>query len=523
MSSETEIFDQKIICAPEHVTQTESLIREAIQLFQIQRHPELSAKQIDFLCHPWVHFFTHSALHRLEVQCESSIINSSDNILANLESDFPVPGDTLSFMEFSRTPAYRIYLDESLAGHKTRPTTRTSMHILHQNMPKQVSTVAFMSCLPRRIRYLLPIFSLGKIRFLENKTDELEIPIDPLLRIKFGKFIEKILAKEGLQKASWLAARVIELFPRSLLENLHDNLLNKKKDFPRKILYSANGWQLIDDWKIYAISQKLIHKAHWIGTPHAMSHGSLAIYWQRDFEIFHMDTYLTWGWSHNKSKNRNTVPFYSPYFAGQKRYKPRNLFSDNSILISAAARPQHLLEYPYTPERFENYLKTQLRLAAEVNKITRISTVIRTRPNDLGWNMEAMISSLKNTEITLEFQKGKFTDRLKKSRLHICDNCSTTIIDSLWENHPTLVMITDEYFQISPFSHEEYHELISAGIFHTTAESLLNQLKIIEHKIEFWWNGKDTQKAINLFLNRQARHGSGLLTWHKALSRPETI
>jgi putative transferase (TIGR04331 family) len=428
-----------------------------------------------------------------------------------------VPGDTLAFMEFFRTPSYREYLDATLAGTQAEFAGRTETAILEEAFPARVQTVTFTSCLPRKFRYLLQLLSFGKIRNLENKPALLEVAADWTARDALADRMRETLLPNFPQVAQWLSLRVRELFPKSLLEHLTANLRRKLEQPARKVLFSADGWQIIDDWKIYALAQKIRHEATWLGTPNAVGHGSLAVFWQREFEAAHLDTYLSWGWSMEAGARAKVLPFYCPNFAGMRESAPVKTYRTQGVLISSAARPQHLLEYPYTPERFERYLNSQLNLADAVQRMTQSEVCIRTRPRDLGWDVQRMVRSLNNPSVTLEFQQGRFTERLKRSWLHICDNCSTTIVESLSANHPTMILIDGSYFQLHPNARHEYSALEAAGVFHASAASLLTHYEAIQFDVAAWWENTATQYAVREFLRCQGRIGSTLSDWRGAL------
>lgn len=507
---------QEIALPPAHVVEIEALITGALCEHLSTLGLGLSNEHLEFLCAPWTHFFTHTALHRWELHA----VSHSDWAPAGADvrsADRAIPGDTVAFMEFSRTPAYPDYLDSTLSGHDGVFTGRTEVEVVEEKLPAYVRTVTFISSLPRRFRYLLQLFSLGRIRDLDNKPIRLAIATNWSAREAVACRVRAALLPSFPHLASWLSARVPELFPKSLLEQLPISFQQKLQLPARRVLFSAIAWQIIDDWKIYALAQKLRHQAVWVGSPHAVGHGTLAAFWPREFEISHVDTYWSWGWS---SADAKVVPFYCPYFAGLPRSAPALTHRTDGLLISAAARPQHLLEYPYMPDRFERYLCTQLTLADAAQKLTQGPVSIRTRPRDLGWDVQQMVRSLNNPKVVLEFQTGKFFDRLERSWLHICDNCSTTIVESLWANHPTLILITEDYFQITPAARREFELLASVGIFHDKAESLLKQLADLEDTLESWWRAPATQQAIGEFLFRQGRGGSGLTSWKRALLSP---
>lgn len=507
------MMDREIVLPPAHIVELEALVRGAICQHLATLGLGLSKQHMEFLCAPWAHFFTHSAMHRWELhQGPTPPLHTATDAQAA-----SAPGDTLAFMEFFRTPTYREYLDATLAGGATEFSGRAEVNVLEDRLPGYVCAVTFTSCLPRRFRYLLQTLSLGRIRDLENKPAKVAVTVDWKARKALAQRVCESLAPRFPQVAVWLSARVAEMFPKSLLENLPVNFRQKLKSAPRRALFSADGWQIIDDWKIYALAQKVRHQATWVGSPNAIGHGSLAVFWQREFEVSHLDIYLTWGWSRVAGSHARVLPFHCPNFAGLPYVAPTRTHRTHGVLISSAARPQHLLEYPYTPDRFERYLNTQLSLAGEVQKLTLCPVSIRTRPKDLGWDLRKMVRSLENPNITLEFQQGKFSSRLKASWLHICDNCSTTIVESLHANHPTLVLVSEDYFQITPDARSEFEQLASVGVFHNDTASLLNHLSRVEGNLDAWWSAPATQQAVQNFLHHQGRGRSGLAVWKRAL------
>jgi len=511
------MFEQKPSPNLVELARVESTILSAICEFLNDKAPSLSRLQLEFLCAPWVHYFSHTIWHRLEIWPKSkpnhSLYIDIENVVLN------PPGDTLSFMELIRTDGYPKYLDSTLSGEPSGFQCRTDLYLLKLNLLSRfINTVGFQTCLPSIFRKLLSLTSLGKIWFLEDKPKVNMVHPNPVFRQSLFHQINSSLSFLPPESAAWVALRARDLFPRSLLENLAQRMREVEILPGRCVLFSANGWPLIDDWKIFSLMQKNVHKSLLIGSPHAIGHGCLENFWQRNYELTYLDVYLSWGWRilHDDHVCR-LIPFYVPYFAGQKLAKLQKSNRRDGVLISSASRPRHLLEYPYNPEKFAGYLKTQLDLANNVNKLTKLRVSIRSRPKDLGWDLPGMVASLGNPDVSLEFQKGKFLDRLSRSRLHICDNCSTTIAESLIANHPTLVLINNEYFKLSLSARQDFRYLADVGIFHKSVRSLLEHLNFIQGNIDLWWGSFTTQAAIENFLHIQGRNGSSIFIWRKAL------
>ena len=103
---------QRIRRPPHHVQTLEREVSDAISDFLCQTLAELNTRDAHFLVEPWVHFFIHSALHRLEQSTIPLVLTTS--IFKPVSND--VPGDTLAFYEYLRTSNYCDYIDASLAG-----------------------------------------------------------------------------------------------------------------------------------------------------------------------------------------------------------------------------------------------------------------------------------------------------------------------------------------------------------------------------------------------------------------------
>jgi hypothetical protein len=508
---------QEFAKTPDFVKEVESLVLYATCNYLCRHEPRLSLHQIEFLSSPWVHFFTHSILSYLEIHGSPMATGLTETPSKSLTIERSAPGDTFSFYDFSRSPAYREYLDLTFSGKEANFIGRSEIHTFPDEFPSSVTTVAFSSCLPRKFRYLLRLLSLGKVRHLRVTPCALPVAADWCLRQGLSEQIQSALVNRIPQSAQWIGARAKELFPKSLLENLSVSLSSKWTLPSRKFLFSADGWQIIDDWKIYSLAQKIRSEAKWIGAPNALGHGCLAVFWQREFEIRHLDTYLTWGWTREGKTLANVVPFYAPHFAGQRQAKPSRTDRREGILVSSADRPRHLMEYPYTTAKFEKYLDIQLDMAVQVQGLTNASVTIRSRSRDPGWDLDSWVRSAKNSKITLECQNGNFLARLEKSWIHICDNFSTTIAESLWANHPTLIVITSEYFRLAPNATNEFGGLADAGVFHTSPESLLSHLGKIQDDVASWWASHKVQEAVRGFLRAQCRDGSTVAIWRSAL------
>ena len=517
MNNETEtIFSipSVMTLSPAWVDTIESSLVDSLSGFLKGQFPEItSPRSFSFLCEPWVHFFTHGVLHRYELTAQTQRIYPH----FHAPNAMP-PGDTLAFLDLSRTAAYQKMIDASLRGQSVEFSCRTDIEtIKHPKAGRYAKLCAYKSALPKSTRYSIPWLSMGGIRFCQTAKERIQCAPNRDFREALCAHLQSHLITPDPDLTSWISGACAAMLPLALLEHLGRSWESQQGRPARLALYSSNAWDVMDEWKIYALAQKQYHQTRWIGSPHALNHGSLAVFWQREFELRHLDHYLSWGWQPLQQTHAHVQAFHPPQFPFKQPRACTSWDSSGGILISSAGRPKHLLEYPYEPARFERYLQTQAALAMALQKLTGQSVSIRTRPKDLGWDLRQMILALDNPAVHLEFQVGPFERRLRQSALHISDNFSTTVVESLLHNHPTLVLITDDYFQLHPQAQAAWEALAQAGIAHTQSETLLLQVSQIQNDVMGWWTRHITQQAIRTFLHQQARDAGSALRWSQAL------
>lgn len=467
-------------------------------------------KQIYFS--PWTHYFAHLATARW--------LHGEPQPRANFSDTIAPPGDTLAFREASRGHNYVSYLDATLQETFAEPEAPL-FRCDRQRLKKLETPVARDSLLysmrfPRSVGYALPWLCLGKIAYLKDRRETFDVPVDIPRRRQLYEALREAFA--GHLWGNWLAARAVESLPRSLLEGAEQRAQQFRPPFPR-FLWCANAFDIIDDWRLYSLMARA-HGARLIGSPHAVNHGLAEHFWPRDFELAAFDAYLSWGWQPNGVSH--VQPFYCPIFVGQSRPRPPREAVDAEVLISAAARPKHLLEFPYLPERFEGYLHEQRELACKIAMRLHRPVVVRTRPSDLGWDVQGWFRDAAPLGVSVEFQQGRFLNRLRRCRLHVCDNTSTACIESMWANHPTVIMITGNYFQLWDEAAAECAQLEAVGVLHRDINSAMAHVANIDAAPHLWWCSTPVQRAVDQFLDRQGRSGpESLKAWRRLLMNPD--
>lgn len=481
-------------------------ITEKICIFLSKKIPsKLTKKQQIVLLTPWCRSFTHSALH---------YYFNKHPIQINQFNATNAPGDTQAFLQWYKTDNYSNYLSDNFPPEFFSGKIQTKAELLLMPHFTWAKTLVFQAGFKKSFLSLLSFLSFFRIRKLSYKKKIYEFLADATLRNQIRSELSEHLNEYKF--APWLSQKALEMLPRILLEGINEAYANYDKNQSFNAIFSSDCWSSIDSLKIMAFAQKNRRKVRLIGTPHAFNYSALHKFWLQTYEISFLDKYLSWGTLSNQ--DQKVIPFYINKFAGYQRSQPTKRVNENSpILLTGAMRPNHLVEYPFEPTIFKKYLLQEINIALVTAETTNRLVKIRTRSKDRGGSFEALFREHAPANVILDFQNGTFINEVTNYSLHISDNTSTTIVESLIVNHPTIIIIANEYFSIDTMASDSFNILKEVGIFHTTIESYRTHLAKINGHINDWWNSQKTQLAISNFLTLHARTGGGITIWKKAL------
>jgi putative transferase (TIGR04331 family) len=465
----------------------------------------LDVRDREFLISVWAHFFSHSAL---------AVWFSKDTAtLSDYQNYSNIPADTYAFMVLNRTNEYIDYLSSSHSHDNAEVSLKVEKRVGIIDVGKLGTPLVLLykPGFSKKFRLHLRIASLGKIKSYSRLIKLSLPPIDQEKRNQIKEIVALRLAVYPF--ARWLAARAAEFLPAIFLEDF-PRVADIYRGYESRIerIFSRDCWATDDALKIFSAVLKSRKPISMVGAPHALNYGSLKHFWLRDYELDYLDEYLSWGWKYG-----NVLPFFNPQFSGKRRpVQPKKLNANFEILVSGASRPSYLIEYPYSVEKFHLYLKNQILLADELAKKTCLPVTIRTRKRGLGQELEKMIQTFGTMSFKWEYQGVEFLKRIYNC-LHLCDNTSTALVESLWLNQPTILLIESGYFEIWENALDDFGLLSKVGIFHTSRKSVIEFIMDHRYTINEWWNAPETQQAAKLFLEKQGRPDGSIRDWKNIL------
>ncbi len=284
---------------------------------------------------------------------------------------------------------------------------------------------------------------------------------------------------------------------------------------PPKTIFSSIGWYA-DPFKIWAATcaeQGTIL----LGTQHGGDYGSLTFNSLCDYEIDLVDRFYSWGWTHQKYKNKVT-PMPTNKLAGVKQESPTSEQPEILYVTTASLRFLYRfdnLTYADMPE----YIEWQSRFLNALSG-SGIPLRIRLYHDDHGWDIKEQIQ-MNAPGYPIESWSIPFAQSLHNCRLYVCDHLSTTFLESLYRNKPTVIFWDKQKNTLLPEARIFYDALHDAQILFYTPEEASCTIKKIYSDIPAWWNAPGRQAAIRMFCNNFARssNNSDAKDWTKELMR----
>ena len=226
-------------------------------------------------------------------------------------------------------------------------------------------------------------------------------------------------------------------------------------------------------------------------------------HWGKVHELKISDKYLTWGWKNSDKQ----IPISSSKLMDIKKHSYKNTTLEKNILFVSTACPK----YPYSPGLIpENYLEYIDNIYKFFNSIKEENkNWFRFRPYSSESEYVKTISN-----IFIENKSSiNFRQSLENCRLFMANHISTTWLEALSSNTPTILFTTSS-ITFFPKDFKYFEQLKNLKILHDTPEEASEWLQQIYPDINSWWNTKEVQLCVSDFCYNNARCISfPLLDW----------
>jgi len=287
--------------------------------------------------------------------------------------------------------------------------------------------------------------------------------------------------------------------PLIYLEGYSELIRQTKSNFwPKKpkLIWTSNSYFMNDIFKAWAASKVNAGASLVIGQ-HGGHYGQGLFSFTEYHELTASDFYLSWGWERNEKK---IIPL------GRIRKSletSRNKLTKKSFLLLLSGTSRYsggIASMPIAGQWLE-YLKDQIEFYDNLPAYISDNSVVRLYPHDYDWGQqERWLDCFPNS--TVDYCEKTLEERLKTTKLFVGGWNTTTYLEALASNIPTVIFWDDKYFEVREEVVAMFEDLKKAGIFHPTPISAANHVKSIWNNIDNWWLREDVVKARNSFVDR---------------------
>lgn len=281
--------------------------------------------------------------------------------------------------------------------------------------------------------------------------------------------------------------------PRCYIEgwshlNKELGLLNLPKTV--KKIYVGSGIITDEILRLY-VSKMMGKECEFITSQHGGVYGFSLIQEKTEYvEQRVSDKWISWGW---KSSNVNSV-IPGPALKGQLKIS-KNRSSESMLIALPPVR--------FSPSRL-NYSDPYEIVQSHANFISSLDdsisskVIIRPAPNHREF------SYVKDLESSFYVsKKGSFYDDLKNSKLFVCTHNATTMLEALFANFPTIIMLPKYKYYTQHYLREDavpmVQEMKDAGIYFDCPFAARDQVHLIWSDVDNWWNRNEIQDVVNKF------------------------
>ena len=305
------------------------------------------------------------------------------------------------------------------------------------------------------------------------------------------------MSNSGLNKS---LSEILKIaLPTCYLEG-YENNTNEIPEFPSLggIIYTANAFSSDDRWKFWSAKRSLENSTLFIAQ-HGGYYGLTEWSAYEFIETRLCDYYLTWGWKNgpktipapaNKLISLKQKQKYSQKARGNS-YMTLILNTVSKYSVACDAGILQCTYKDYLDDIVSNFLSfpgcIQQQMLIRGSKAYH-SREIEKRFVELGARFDTDLDYL---------------ELMKNSKLTIHTFNSTTFLETMTLNIPTIVYLSKDLWPLNKKYSELYKHIEKYNILIRDREKLVEVIKSVDtkEKIDKWWFSDETQEAKNCFLN----------------------
>lgn len=426
-------------------------------------------------------------------------------ILKYFGVDFPQKNINISkdFNKIKRSPLHKIFNKDLLSEIYPR-----LLQVFQGNGKINTKSTYFYGS----VELILTLKTMGKIWPIRRT-------LKPILKTPYNKTTRAALNDMvfGENHFELLLTHLLPFdMPKSFIEDFDKIKRFVKYNFPSKpkAIFSSNGWYFQEEFKQWA-ALSAEHNTILIGTQHGGGYGSDLYLPEERFETEITDIYYTWGWEKLNTKAK-IKPFYATKLVGEKEIGPND--ARKGILFLSTLHTRYPIYILPRSLYYGEYIKWQLRFMNAVLKKLRCEIRARLHTTNAGIEIAEQWKSQLSDIFIEDWMDTPFIKSLIMCRISVFDHLSTTFLQALALNKPSILFCNPNHVIIRDEAKPFYEKLRGCGILFYCPEEAAHTLNNVYTDVEGWWNNPARQKVVKIFCGQFARSTSNSIEeWGKEI------
>jgi len=216
-------------------------------------------------------------------------------------------------------------------------------------------------------------------------------------------------------------------------------------------------------------------------------------------EINPYDLFYTWGWAwdqYNRDKFSKVRPMPSALLMSNQ-LTINNSNESIGILLVVTSIKQIVRRFDCSSMNVynnKNYFNRQFEFYRSLNDYCKKKLSLRLYKDDLHNNYkERWLGEFPSVQLDSNLS---FTESLTHCELYVCDHLTTTWLEAIALNKPTVIFVSKGLYDFTPEYQKIIDELKSVNVFHYSAESAAYFINSTFFDINKWWYTDDVQKIV---------------------------
>jgi len=318
-----------------------------------------------------------------------------------------------------------------------------------------------------------------------------------------GDLIAKLRPSSNFER--FLIGQIVNHLPLAYLEDFKWVVGRAQKTYPLKPKSILTGYGFLDDdiFKIWT-AESVESGCRFNIFQHGGQFGVRLFDQTEEHQMAICDKFFSWGWN---GASQKVIPAISAKLSVARESVQPNY--NGSILLTCQPTyryPRRLSSEPVGPQ-IKNYLESQILFLTALEGSVRKHLSLRLYQGSDHWGFRKKIQDSGYEDLIAD-RSLTFWEQMTHSRIVVLTYNSTTLLEALTLNFPTLMFWNSDWWELNKKARPWFEKFASVGVFQASPQLAAAKLNEVYDDVERWWGGDEIQSLRMEFCQQFCRTSS---------------